>query len=138
MQRFAYLYTDTTDESDLEDNDEYAGYDYKNSDNTVKRQLEYDNYSTSGNSKKSEANSESDEEEEKCIDGDSNQNIEKSYSNLSKDSGVFGESYHSECSNHIQGIGNTSKQSATVSENEHNETGEDRVSHLFLKSVSNE
>ena len=128
MQRFAYLYTDTTDESDLEeDDDELSRYDYKTAANNVKCQLEFDTYSTSGNSKKSETNSESDEEEEdKCIDGDSNQNIEKSYSNLSKDSGVFGESYHSECSNHIQGIGNTSKQ--TISENEHNETGEDRVS----------
>lgn len=134
MQKFSYLYADTTDESEVEDEigDDY--YNYKNNSSNLKCQLEYDNYSTSGNSnKKGETNSESDEED-KCVENNNNsnllnicnQNIEKSYSNLSKDSGVFGESYHSECSNHITGIGN--KQNITISDHDQNESCEDRIS----------
>lgn len=132
MQKFAYLYADSTDESEPEE-DDYFNY-KTGSSNNVKCQLEYDSYSTSGHSKKSVlTNSESDTEEEEQEKGLTNRNnsallnvyssknIEKSYSNLSKDSGVFGESYHSECSNHhITGIG--SKQ---------NESCEERVSWIW-------
>lgn len=124
MQKFAYLYADTSDESDAEQ-DEVSDYDYKPN---LKCQLEYDSYS-SGSGKKNEiSNSESDEEEEKSVENNNllnqcNQNIEKSYSNLSKDSGVFGESYHSECSNHLSGIVN--KQNITTSDHDQSE---DRIS----------
>ena len=131
MQKFAYLYNESSDESEAEESDDiYFDYNSVSVNKNVSCQLEYDNYSTSGHSKKSVlTNSESDtEEEEKSSNNNStnntllnvysNKNIEKSYSNLSKDSGVFGESYHSECSNHhITGIG--SKQ---------NESSEERVS----------
>lgn len=142
MPNFSYLYADTTDESDVDEEDEAEDfYDYKTNSNTLKCQLEYDSYRTSGNeinnnndSKKNvETNSESDNEE-KCVETNNNsnllnlcsQNIEKSYSNLSKDSGVFGESYHSECSNHLSGIGH--KQNITISDHDQNESCEDRIS----------
>ena len=79
---------------------------------------------------------ESDEEKGDELNGDMNmlniqytKNIEKSYSNLSKDSGVFGESYHSECSsgnNHMQGGRRT-----ISGGHDHSESTEERVSHIF-------
>lgn len=132
-QNFGYLYADTSEEeneSDVED-DEYCSYGFK-------KKLDYETYSTVGKKRiELNHNSESDQEEDKFNEFDSdnmlsvqyNKNIEKSYSNLSKDSGVFGESYHSECSNHISGIGG--KQNRTTSEHDQNESTEDRVSRQF-------
>jgi len=55
-----------------------------------------------------------DEEEEYTNDLNESQIIEKSYSNLSKDSGVFADSYHSDYSTGLIGIGNHDQ---TVSSN---------------------
>ncbi len=131
MQKFDYLYADTTDEEGSED-EEFYDYNISKA-NNLKCQLEYDTYSSTRNKAKGLINSESDEEEEKCgeLDGDNmlslqyTKNIEKSYSNLSKDSGVFGESYHSECSS-------SHKQSRTISGHDNNESAEDRVRFLFI------
>jgi len=127
MQKFDYLYADTTDEEEASEDEEYYDYNIKKA-NNLKCQLEYNSYSSSRTKAKELINSESDEEEEKCseLDGENmlslqyTKNIEKSYSNLSKDSGVFGESYHSEYSS-------SHKQSRTLSGPDNNESIEERV-----------
>jgi hypothetical protein len=61
-----------------------------------------------------EDNDDEEEEEEYTNDLNESQIIEKSYSNLSKDSGVFADSYHSDYSTGLIGIGNHDQ---TVSSN---------------------
>lgn len=123
QNRFDYLYADTTDEEeDDESDDDQSFYGYTKPHN-LKCQLEYDSYGKVSSDGSDEEKSDNNNNGMLSLQYNNSKNIEKSYSNLSKDSGVFGESYHSEC-------GYTSNNNKTrLSEGaDQNESTEERIS----------
>lgn len=125
LQQYSYIYDD--DEFDADEQSNEADDMSSDFNNKSKSQLELN---AKSNDQDFDEHYDEEEDEENTENEETvlNQShiIEKSYSNLSKDSGVFGDSYHSECSNQIIGI-DSNKQSLTQSDDQ-NETSEDRVS----------
>lgn len=84
-----------------------------------------------------EEDEEEDEDEDFNNELNESQIIEKSYSNLSKDSGVFADSYHSDYSSCLIGLGNTTlsnngEQTTTTRKEKHN-----TKTNKTLSSISN-
>ena len=81
----------------------------KTNNTTVYHDETVDEYEEDVDEEEENDDEEVDEEEEEDFNNELNESqiIEKSYSNLSKDSGVFADSYHSDYSNCMIGLGNT-------------------------------
>ena len=124
MQPYSYLYDDENF-SDIDELDNSQNSKSENDDEMPRRRLQYEGFMED-----EEEESNKDEQEQSV---EQSKAIEKSYSNLSKDSGVFADSYHSEFSN------NQTNQNLIQSDDQ---SGEERVNMLskmrkifFLKNT---
>ena len=112
-QPYSYLYDDENF-SDIDELDSSHNSKSEHDDDMPRRRLQYEGFMDEEESNK-------DEQEQSA---EPSKAIEKSYSNLSKDSGVFAESYHSEFSNH------QTNQNLIQSDDQ---SGEERVNMFFSK-----
>ena len=124
LQPYSYLYDDENF-SDIDELDNSQNSKSENDDEMPRRRLQYEGFMED-----EEEESNKDEQEQSV---EQSKAIEKSYSNLSKDSGVFADSYHSEFSN------NQTNQNLIQSDDQ---SGEERVNMLskmrkifFLKNT---